>query len=74
MYLEYQLNMVSFLGIYHYYEQEFLDKSKSFFAKNGDRMVKNEEIFEQIDEALRRETSLNRILEPSENTVNYLQK
>lgn len=72
--IEYQLGMVAQLGIYSYFDHEFLERSKVFFVKTAQKIAKNEEIFNLIDESLRREVNLNKILKPSENTVSYLHK
>jgi len=54
LYLEYQLTIIDLLGIYRYYDGDFLEKSKYFFVKAAHSMNKNEAIFSTIDQALKR--------------------
>lgn len=72
--IEYQLKIVAMLGIYQYCDQEFLERSKLYFIDFSQQIAKNEHIFEIIDHALKRETALNKLLKPSEDTLRYLQK
>ncbi len=72
--IEYQLKIIEFLGIYEYFDLQFIDKSKHYYVNLAQSMVKNEDIFIMIDDVMKREILLNKLLKPSQNTVSYLQK